>query len=165
MAPTIESRTIEHDTLEPRTQPQPVGFEAQGVSSLGMPQANKPGEQDHNPVAAERSMPVGLRPIEVACPYANAVGLAVDHEGVLHAVAWAQDAGASSSAVRDLVVASSWLRDHADLVAVILGKRLAGEPSVRHLVLAHGRGALGLAQGELRVHVSVPGSGALVDLN
>ncbi|GIW74339.1 MAG: hypothetical protein KatS3mg103_0861 [Phycisphaerales bacterium] len=101
----------------------------------------------------------------VACPYARAVGLGVDDHGVLHAVAWADHAEAASAAVRDLVVASSWLRDHADLLAVMLGRPLAGLPAERHLVLSSGRGALGLAQGELRVHVATPRGDAVVDLN
>jgi len=103
--------------------------------------------------------------VEVACPYAREVGIGVDQDGRLHAVAWATDAGATSTAVRDLVVASSWLRDHAGLVAVVLGRRLSDELSVRHLVLHEARGALALAQGDLRVHVAVPKAEAVIDLN
>ena len=165
--PVVESAPISYGTIEPRRQqPQPVGFEAQGAESLAMPsdEAAEPVSTDAQTLA-HGVMPRGLSRVDVRCPYANSVGIAVNDEGVLHAVAWADDAGKCSSAVRDLVVASSWLRDHAELIAVLLGKRLSDDPAERHLVLGQGRGALGLAQGELKIHVSVPGSAVLVDLN
>lgn len=155
--------------FEPRRHGPPAGFQAEGVAALHL---REEGDQDPGPTISaahpERSegpMPSGLTPVDVACPYARAVGIAVDGQGVLHAVAWAKDSDSASGSVRDLVVASSWLRDHTELVAVILGRRLSGEPSVRHLVLGQARGSLGLAQGDLRVHVSVPSTDLVVDLN
>ncbi|MGD1917256.1 MAG: hypothetical protein ACFCBV_13865 [Phycisphaerales bacterium] len=166
--PEVQSAPVSHATIEPRSQqPQPIGFEAQGAPSLAMP-SEEPAEPTAKQATLPESgdaIPSGLTRVDVKCPYANRVGIAVDGDGVLHAVAWADDANACSSAVRDLVVASSWLRDHAELIAVLLGKPLSDDPAERHLVLTQGRGALGLAQGELKVHVSVPDSATLVDLN
>lgn len=153
-------------SFQPRRHGPPAGFEAEGVAATSLREAEG---KDNGPVASATTksepMPSGLSAVEIACPYARSVGIAVDGEGVLHAVAWAGDSDSASGSVRDLIVASSWLRDHAELIAVILGRRLSGEPSVRHLVLREPRGALGLAQGDLRVHVSVPRAGVVVDLN
>ena len=154
--------------FQPRRNGPPVGFEAEGVET---PPVRVPDEQGPGPVAQADAapdaapLPAGLTAVDVACPYARGVGIAVDDGGVLHAVAWAEDSASASGAVRDLVVASSWLRDHVDLIAVVMGRRLSSEPSLRHLVLREARGALALAQGDLRVHVSVPRTGDVVDLN
>lgn len=163
----IEVRHGSGEHFEPRRSPLPIGFEAEGADM----HAARASDDKAKPISpATKAMPLeqlpeGLEPVDVACPYARRVGLAVDGAGVLHAVAWARDTDSASAAVRDLVVASSWLRDHAELVAVIIGRPLSGLPSVRHLVLGEARGALGLAQGDLRLHVSVPCAGVLVDLN
>ena len=171
-APVVESVPVEGQPLEPRRSSQPVGFDAQGAE-LPVKQPRDDAGNGSEPMAqrtsgssvGKRSMPGGVESIEIQCPYARSVGIGVDAAGVLHAVAWATDSDASSSAVRDLVVASSWLRDHTDLIAVVLGRRLSSEPGVRHLVLGDGRGALGLAQGELKLHVAVDGTSVLIDLN
>ena len=139
-----------------RLEPRPVASaEASGPDRARVADAAAP---------AARPMPGGVEPLDVACPYARGVGLGVDDGGVPHIIAWATDSESASPAVRDLVVASSWLRDHAELVACLVGRPLRADTSVRHLVLSDGRGALGLAQGELRVHVGV-GGGVVVDLN
>lgn len=166
----VQVRAGSGDEFQPRRSGPPVGFMAEGVEPPAMRVVEK---DDAGPVASRayrddagrKPLPAGLTAVDVACPYARGVGMAVDDKGVLHAVAWAGDSESASGAVRDLVVASSWLRDHVELIAVIMGRRLAGEPSVRHLVLREARGALGLAQGDLRVHVSVPHADAVVDLN
>jgi hypothetical protein len=164
----IEVWSSAGEGFEPRRVAPPAGFDAEGAALHAgkplNPTGGKPGpapqaKADPNP------LPEGLELVDVACPYARGVRVAVDGEGTLHAVAWAADSEAASLAVRDLVVASSWLRDHAELVAVIMGRPFSGLPSVRHLVLREGRGALGLAQGDLRVHVVAPGASVLVDLN
>lgn len=150
------------ETLEPRRAPAPAPALAKG-----------PIADANGPIAADtdRPMPKGVQPLEVTCPYARSVGLGVDAQGVPHAIAWANDSESAPPAVRDLVVASSWLRDHAELVACLVGRPLRADTSVRHLVLADGRGALALAQGDLRVHVSAAhpsqeGRGVVViDLN
>lgn len=162
----VEVRPDAGDHFEPRRSGVPVGFNAEG-GDVPSPKATRVSDHespDEHP-SAVAVMPEGLDLVDVACPYAHGVKLAVDSSGVLHSIAWAADSEGASAAVRDLVVASSWLRDHADLVAVILGRRLSGLPSIRHLVLCDARGALGLAQGELRVHVAAPGARALLDLN
>lgn len=164
----IEVRPGASDSFEPRRVVAPIGFEAEGADmhaakpTDGKAKAPESHSQRQTPA---KPLPDGLESVDVACPYARNVGMAVDDEGVLHAVAWAADSDSASTAVRDLVIASSWIRDHAELVAVVMGRPLSGLPSVRHVVLAEGRGALGLAQGELRVHVAIPGAGVLVDLN
>ncbi len=164
----IEVRPGAGEGFEPRRVGAPVGFDAEGADMHASKAAGAKGK-DSGPKAQSsveaKPLPEGLDSIEVSCPYARGVGMAVDDEGVLHAVAWASDSDTASMAVRDLVVASSWLRDHAELVAVVMGRPLSGLPSVRHLVLREARGALGLAQGDLRVHVAVPGARVLVDLN
>lgn len=168
----IEVRPGAGEDFEPRRVVAPVGFEAEGADmhvakpAEGKAKVPEPKPQpDPRATPQAKPLPDGLEPIDVACPYARSVGMAVDDAGVLHAVAWAAGSDSASTAVRDLVVASSWIRDHAELVAVVMGRPLSGLPSVRHLVLGEGRGALGLAQGDLRVHVAVPGAGVLVDLN
>lgn len=162
----IEVRPGVGGRFEPRRVAAPVGFEAEGADMhVSKPIDGKAKSLEPESRQQARPLPGGLELVDVACPYARGVGMAVDTAGVLHAVAWAADSDSASTAVRDLVVASSWLRDHAELIAVVMGRPLSGLPSVRHLVLGQGRGALGLAQGDLRVHVSVPGAGVLVDLN
>lgn len=173
----VETRPGVGDRFEPRRTAVPAGFDAEGGEVVHAMPKNKPAVEtvDEHPshdmrshtdaTAHERTLPDGLESIEVSCPYAHEVKLAVDGSGVLHAVAWAADSERASAAVRDLVVVSSWLRDHAELVAVVMGQRLSGLPSVRHLVLRDARGALGLAQGELRLHVEAPNVPILLDLN
>jgi|GEM_PF-6312388 len=165
----VEPVDVRSDTggrSEPRRAVAPVGFEAEGVDMhVSKPTDGNAKTRQSDSRSTTRPLPGGLEPVDVACPYARGVGMAVDDAGVLHAVAWAADSDSASIAVRDLVVAASWLRDHAELIAVVMGRPLSGLPSVRHLVLGEGRGALGLAQGDLRVHVSVPGADVLVDLN
>lgn len=168
LAAPIEVRPGAGDSFEPRRVVAPVGFEAEGADMHAAKPADgqaKAPEPQHQKQPHAKPLPDGLEPIDVVCPYARTVGMAVDDAGVLHAVAWSTDSDSASTAVRDLVIASSWIRDHAELVAVVMGRPLSGLPSVRHLVLCEGRGALGLAQGELRVHVAVPGASVLVDLN
>lgn len=173
----IETRPEAGDQFEPRRKAVPAGFDAEGGEFVHAKPKTKPvtdtaGEHPSDDMRSQtdakahaRTLPDGLESVEVACPYAHGVKLAVDGAGVLHAVAWAADSERASAAVRDLVVASSWLRDHAELVAVVMGRRLSGMPSVRHLVLDDARGALGLAQGELRLHVQAPNALVLIDLN
>jgi hypothetical protein len=161
----IETMPGAGEGFEPRRVSAPAGFDAEGAELVKVSAKPKAQSIPKSSRPAPHALPEGLEPVDVACPYAREVGLAVDEEGVLHAVAWAGDCASASGAIRDLVIASSWLRDHADLVAVVMGRRLAGAPSVRHLVLSEARGALGLAQGELRLHVSAPGASALIDLN
>lgn len=173
----VETRPGAGDQFERRRKPVPAGFDAEGGEIIHAKPTKKTVTDtvDQHPSDDMRSqtetkahaltLPEGLETIEVSCPYAHEVKLAVDGAGVLHAVAWAADSERASAAVRDLVVASSWLRDHAELVAVVLGRRLSGLPSVRHLVMDDARGALGLAQGELRLHVQAPNAPVLIDLN
>ena len=167
-APTQEIAPVANGTIEASPNgEQTVALNTRGFESPS--DFNEEAAVHTNPEIDSQAdagvLPSGLSPVEVKCPYASNTGIAVDGVGVLHAVAWAEDASGCSSAVRDLIVASSWIRDHAELIAVLLGKPLANEPAERHLVLSQGRGALGIAQGELKVHVSVPGSATLVDLN
>lgn len=173
----VRTRPDAGDGFEPRRSQVPVGFDAEGgeiphAKSKARPKASTPeppradmAEARPDQPTVARPLPDGLAAVEVSCPYAHGVKLAVDASGVLHAVAWAADSERASAAVRDLVVVSSWLRDHAELVAVVMGRRLSGLPSVRHLVLDDARGALGLAQGELRLHVAAPNAPVLIDLN
>jgi len=114
------------------------------------------------------SMLEGLQPLEVTCPYARGVELATDASGGLHAVALAGGTRDAATGVRDLVVVSSWLRDHTDLLACAIGRPLRAGACERHLVLEDAKGALSLAQGDLRVHVAVMRDGrpvAVCDLN
>lgn len=170
----IEVRPDAGEGFEPRRVVAPVGFEAEGADMHAPKPADgkaiapesQPKIEPQPKIGPQASpLPEGLEPVDVACPYARGVGMAVDDAGVLHAVAWAADSDSASTAVRDLVVASSWLRDHSELVAVVMGRPLSALPSVRHLVLREGRGALGLAMGDLRVHVTAPGASGLVALN
>lgn len=173
----VQTRPGAGDRFEPRRTSVPAGFNAEGgeVTNVKLENDASADTIDEHPsddvsshtdaTAHQRTLPDGLEPVEVSCPYAHEVKLAVDGSGVLHAVAWAADSERASAAVRDLVVVSSWLRDHAELIAVVMGQRLAGLPSVRHLVLRDARGALGLAQGELRLHVEAPNVPILLDLN
>jgi hypothetical protein len=170
--PRVEVVRGAHEAASARHLAKPVGFEAQGAHGVAVPpvkeaESDTAAVDEDAPMQAtdERALPQGMHAVEVSCPYARSVRIAVDDRGRLHAFAWARDTDRSSGAIRDLVVASSWLRDHTELVAVVLGRRLADAPGERHLVLADARGALGLAQGELRVHVATRGNDALVDLN
>lgn len=184
--PKAEPHAPAHQSQEHETEPVTVAWEAgtpiepRPSPAVAQPAAGtgrEPAGVEPSGRGRDRSrsagspMPRGIQRLDAVCPYAREVGIGVDAGGVPHVVAWAQDSDSASPAVRDLVVASSWLRDHAELVACLVGRPLRADTSVRHLVLADARGALGLAQGELRLHVGVAEGDAdgpreiLVDLN
>ncbi|MEO1007946.1 MAG: hypothetical protein AAFX79_05230 [Planctomycetota bacterium] len=142
--PPANTEAADHDT------PEPAAVVAEECESMnGRARPIRTGD------AASLAAALDLEAIDIDCPYARSVVLAVDARGTIHAVGRADDAEDAASAIRDLVIASSWLRDHTELVACAIGRPLQPKPCERHVVLRDARGALALAQGELRVHAAI----------
>jgi hypothetical protein len=108
----------------------------------------------------------GLRPVEVRCPFAPLVEIAVGAEGEMHVVANASAAADIPAAVADLTAAAAWVRTNADVLKASipeLARRVAAVEPREHLVTAEPRAVRALIDSRLMLHLNT--AGAIVDLN
>jgi hypothetical protein len=136
----------------PFAKPEPV------VSRLG--HARAPASPMASPPAPEASTTrdgalarhlAGLRPLEVTCPYAPGVELALDDKGILHLLAPMQTGTAP------LLAAAAWARLHHGLLRMALtgtppGLSPDAQP-VLHLFTDDAPGARALADADVRLHL------------
>jgi hypothetical protein len=125
----------------------------------------KPAETAlHNTPLASRLS--GLRPVEVRCPFAPLVEIAVGAEGEMHVVANALAAADIPTAVADLTAAAAWVRTNTDVLKASipeLARRVIAVEPREHLVTAEPRTVRALLDSRLRLHLNT--AGAIVDLN
>lgn len=118
------------------------------------------GTRDDRPAVLAACL-AGLRTIDVRCPYASGVELAVDGDGALHLIAWrgSDDAG---SAISELMIASKWAWEHMSLLAKVapLDERI--RPAVQHVVTARSEGLRALLTTSLHVHLAIAVEGRWV---
>lgn len=100
----------------------PGAAEPAGVPSPAAVEPARPIEpaRASGPLAARpRSLAAcvrGLTPLEVRCPYAGEVELAVDGEGRYHVLGWR---GPDASIVEQVLIAARWAREHAAVLAAV----------------------------------------------
>ncbi len=97
----------------------------------------------------------GLKGLEIECPYAAGVELALGTDGRLHLLAGAGESGPSlgvSDAAQRLLTAAAWAGDHAKLLRAACPAFGGGDP-VLHVVVREAREARGLLDTGMRVHL------------
>jgi hypothetical protein len=108
----------------------------------------------------------GLRSVDVRCPFAPGVEIAVSPEGEVHVLAMATPERNISQAVADLTACASWVEvNTAVLRGAIpeLAKRVGAVKPREHLVTTEPKLVRGLLDSRLRLHLDA--AGAIVDLN
>lgn len=129
------------------------------------PPAAAPSAPPAQPILAPKF--AGLRPIEVRCPFAPAIELAVSGEGEVHILASASQSVDIPRAVADLTVASAWVQTNAQtLKAAIpeLARRVGAVSPREHLVTTEPKAVRGLLDSKMKLHAQTD-SGGLLDLN
>lgn len=96
----------------------------------------------------------GLRDIRARCPYADAVSLAIDEQGLVHLVARVDTA--LETQLKQLTTASAWIADHMPLLA-LTDPRLASRPHAptTHLITRSPAAVRRLLDADMRIHLLV----------
>ncbi len=92
----------------------------------------------------------GLTPLDIRCPYASNIELALDKTGSLHLIA-----SDPASAGSDLLTVDAWSRAHASLIAQAVTSLSPGWQSHRHIVVENAPPARGLLDADVRVHLCI----------
>lgn len=95
----------------------------------------------------------GLIPLDVRCPYAPGVELAVDAAGVLHLFVRALSSTTTDSSLAELMIASSWSSLHAGLMAAGVGRTLHADRPVLHIMTDQPKHSRRLLDTSVRVHL------------
>lgn len=155
-----ESEGPEHE-LSGATQAEvtPESPAGESAASTARGQATRQSELETTLVLAA-NVP-GLRPIAARCPYAPAVGLALDSRGGVHLLASVPEPDAEHSVVRSMLTGDDWLKDHLELVRLTLPPGMpldATRPVVQHIFITQGSAVRRLLRQGMRVHLAMPGT-------
>lgn len=165
LPPTPEAEVLT-PAPTPAAEPQPEIAAAPSAPAVPVAEVEaKPAEQrtPEAGVPAEALFAAArLSALDVACPHAPEVRLAVDADGTLHAV----DAAAMTGGRPDLAglhAAAGWARTNGALLARIEPRLRPTLAPVLHVLLPDAREARPLLDADLRVHVAAStGNGWLV---
>lgn len=168
-APTLaELVSLIEGEAEPAQPAQPIDAPANVVASTPqvVPIANRGVEPASDPAPAgptgadqaEIAVLIGLRPLAATCPLAPGVVLARGSGGELHLVTHATEKEADR-AVGGLLAAAAWSEQHRSLLdAAFPGGAACESGPALHVVVDDARGARGLLDTGVRVHLAVEAS-------
>ena len=139
-ASTPVAHAVATPTAKRTAQPKPAE-----ATATGQPASTR--------VSFDARTPLGLVPIDIDCPTAQGVLLAIDAEGTLQLVASAVSGTSADGAASALLTATAWATQHAPLLAKA-EPRLAASPAIAHLVTDTPKSVLALGGCGIRVHAA-----------
>ncbi|MCE7972920.1 MAG: hypothetical protein DYG92_01150 [Leptolyngbya sp. PLA1] len=138
-APTAEPPVVRAEGPSPRSGVETAPAAAPSVGAQG----------------AEIAELIGLKPLGAGCPVAPGVVLARGHAGELHLVAHAPEREADR-AVGGLLAAAAWAEQNRPLIdAAFPGGTTGDAGPALHVVVDDARGARGLLDTGVRVHLAI----------
>lgn len=143
----------------PVAGPTPPAGAPVPLPSAVQPRAVAGGSDTVAPGALAGHVP-GLIPITARCPFAKEVEIAVDPRGNLNLLAKVVDPRNDGATIRAVIVAATWLAEHADLVGMTLPDGvsvLTGATPVSRLFVEDSKAVARLLKTGLRVHLVTRG--------
>lgn len=165
-APTLADLvSLVEGQAEPASPAQPIEAPANVVASsqqvVPPPSSGAEPASAPSPAGADQAeiaVLIGLRPLGAACPLAPGVVLARGNRGELHLVTHATEKEADR-AVGGLLAAAAWAEQHRTLLeAAYPGGTACESGPALHVVVDDARGARGLLDTGVRVHLAVEAS-------
>ncbi len=142
---SLVTRAASHREPAPSAEPKATATIEPPARFIDAPET---GPTPHEGEARTSSID-GLDPLPMRCPYAPGVELAVGRDGGLHAIA-----DGALDAVEQLLVASAWTDDHAELLEAADDRIDPGAACVMHLMTSDPHRAARLLSTSIRVHVT-----------
>jgi hypothetical protein len=126
--------------------------------------APPPRDAGRRPGAAPLAAYVpGVTTLTARCPFAREVELGIDTTGAIHLFAKVEDPKNDAGPVKSLLVAATWLAEHAGLIGLTLPDGASLNPDskpISHLLVEDPRAVARLLRTGLRVHLLTKGQAA-----
>jgi hypothetical protein len=163
LVPQMEFPIAEHASIHSSPAPQAVRMEtveapASTFHTSITPTTTRPSvpaTPAHTDAPDITSHIRGLSRLAWTCPYAKGVTIASDVSGRLHMLMQAHG-GDTQASIASLMIASSWARSHAQLIAQAIGASALDDEPVLHIFTDQPKDAVRLIDSGLRVHVLAP---------